>query len=246
MRFLCSDPANARKHDERNLEAIKGSLARFGQQKPIVIDSAGVVVAGNGTLEAARLLGWETIEAVETALHGPEAMAYAIADNRTAELAEWNDEALHAQLLSLGEFDQDLAAATGFNATDLSELLSDGSADDGDEYTRKIESPVYEPDGDCPSAEKLYDTSKHAALGKAIEQAEGVPDDVKLFLLHAAARHIVFDYQQIANFYAHASKEVQELMEQSALVIVDFDRAIEDGYVKLSNELSELFKGENA
>lgn len=60
---LAFDPSNARKHSVKNLDAIKGSLAKFGQQKPIVI-SNGVVVAGNGTLEAARSLGWESIRAV--------------------------------------------------------------------------------------------------------------------------------------------------------------------------------------
>src|SRR5690554_4033428 len=84
---LTADPANVRKHSTRNLEAIKASLKRFGQQKPIVVDGNGVVIAGNGTLEAARSLGWTHIEIVRTELTGSEAVAFAIADNRTAELA---------------------------------------------------------------------------------------------------------------------------------------------------------------
>jgi len=88
---LSSDPANARKHDEKNIAAIVGSLRRFGQQKPIVVDSSGVVRAGNGTLEAARQLGWTEIDCVETKLKGSDAIAYAIADNRTSELAEFGD-----------------------------------------------------------------------------------------------------------------------------------------------------------
>lgn len=54
---LLFDPANVRKHGERNLDAIKASLARFGQQKPIVVDGDGIVRAGNGTLIAAEQLG---------------------------------------------------------------------------------------------------------------------------------------------------------------------------------------------
>lgn len=46
---LVLDPANARSHDERNLAAIRDSLARFGQQKPIVVAADGTVLAGNGT-----------------------------------------------------------------------------------------------------------------------------------------------------------------------------------------------------
>ena len=85
------DPANARAHSERNVQAIADSLARFGQQKPhVVITSDGVVVAGNGTLEAARLLGWTQIACVTTDLEGGDVRGFAIADNRTAELAEWD------------------------------------------------------------------------------------------------------------------------------------------------------------
>ena len=83
---LHNDPANVRKHGEQNLAAIKASLARFGQQKPIVVNADGVVIAGNGTLMAARALNWRTVKAVRTNLAGSEATAFAIADNRTAEI----------------------------------------------------------------------------------------------------------------------------------------------------------------
>ena len=95
---LNADPANARKHPDRNLDAIKSSLARFGQQKPIVIDANNVVRAGNGTLAAAKALGWTHLNIVRTALPSVEATAFAIADNRTAELAEWDIEILAAAL----------------------------------------------------------------------------------------------------------------------------------------------------
>ena len=86
------DPANVRKHGEKNLAAIKSSLARFGQQKPIVVDANGVCRAGNGTLAAAKALGWKEVAIVRSPLAGAEATAYAIADNRTSELAEWDDD----------------------------------------------------------------------------------------------------------------------------------------------------------
>lgn len=98
---LVFDPVNARKHDSRNLEAIKGSLTRFGQQKPIVVDAKGVVLAGNGTLAAAKALGWTEIWVKQSDLDTVNASAYSLADNRTAELAEWDDEALHSQLAAL-------------------------------------------------------------------------------------------------------------------------------------------------
>ena len=64
---LTPDAENARLHDDRNLEAIKSSLERFGQQKPIVVDSTMSVVAGNGTLEAAKMLGWTKIRSATKA-----------------------------------------------------------------------------------------------------------------------------------------------------------------------------------
>jgi DNA modification methylase len=102
---LVSDPNNARKHDDKNLEAIKGSLTQFGQRKPIVIGAGNVVIAGNGTLAAAKSLGWSEIEVVRV----PEdwtpdqAKAFALADNRTAELATWDEQVLAAQVLELSE-----------------------------------------------------------------------------------------------------------------------------------------------
>jgi site-specific DNA-methyltransferase (adenine-specific) len=100
---LTPDPNNARQHDDKNLKAIMGSLKEFGQRKPIVITEAGTIVAGNGTLEAAKRLGWTDIEVVRVPSDWTDAQvkAFAIADNRTAELANWNQEVLTSQLLEL-------------------------------------------------------------------------------------------------------------------------------------------------
>jgi hypothetical protein len=95
---LKPDPLNNRVHTQRNLDAIKGSLERFGQQKPIVVDKDNLVVAGNGTMLAAKELGWEELDVQRTALGREEAIAYALADNRAAELAEWDSEGLRKQL----------------------------------------------------------------------------------------------------------------------------------------------------
>jgi ParB-like chromosome segregation protein Spo0J len=142
---LTYDPANARRHDQRNLEAIKGSLARFGQQKPIVVDGNNVVRAGNGTLEAARQLGWEEIDAVRSDLEGAEMTAFAIADNRTAELAEWNQEVLAATLQSLDDAEVPVADL-GFDSSDMAELLKAVEAGQGGGEV--VEDEVPEPPAD--------------------------------------------------------------------------------------------------
>ena len=120
---ISPDPANARTHDRRNLDAIAGSLRRWGQQKPIVISEAGVIVAGNGTWEAAKQIGWKRINAVKTKLEGSEAVAYGIADNRTAELAVWDDAVLgkHLEALQADESIDHLAA--GFSDEEIARLL---------------------------------------------------------------------------------------------------------------------------
>ena len=137
---LTFDPSNVRKHGEQNLATIKASLNRFGQQKPIVVDANGVVRAGNGTLMAAKALGWKEIAVVRSTLAGSEATAYAIADNRTAELAEWDDDALKQTLAALQIEDEDLAVATGFDAKEIDALLAP------DEVTEdEVPEPPVEP-----------------------------------------------------------------------------------------------------
>lgn len=108
---LSLDPTNARRHDAKNLAAIAGSLKLFGQRKPIVVTGANIVVAGNGTLEAAKSLGWEEIAIVRTPIDWtPEQVkAYALADNRTAELAEWDAKVLADQLVELDAVGWDVA-----------------------------------------------------------------------------------------------------------------------------------------
>jgi len=117
---LSPDPANVRKHGQRNMDAIKASLRRFGQQKPIVVDAKGIVLAGNGTLAAARELGWREIQIVRTELTGSQATAFGIADNRSAELAEW-DEKLADVLASLKAEDFPLEGI-GFDLDELEAL----------------------------------------------------------------------------------------------------------------------------
>ena len=117
------DPANLRRHPTRNLAAIVESLKRFGQQRPILVDAAGIVRAGNGTLMAAKQLGYKEIEIIRSELKGSEATAYAIADNRTAELAEWETDALAQTLSALQMEDEELFEATGFDAKELDAMV---------------------------------------------------------------------------------------------------------------------------
>jgi DNA modification methylase len=100
---LRPDSRNARKHGERNLATIRASLEQFGQRRAAVVRSDGTVLAGNGMLEAARSLGWSelSVTVVPDEWSDEEARAYALADNRTGELAEWDVAVLDEHLVEL-------------------------------------------------------------------------------------------------------------------------------------------------
>jgi hypothetical protein len=249
IEWLVFDPNNARKHSQKNLDAIKGSLTKFGQQKPIVVDQKNVIIAGNGTVAAAKDLGWKEIKAVRSTLEGFMQSAFAIADNRTAELAEWDFDVLKESLNSLDMEGFDISGI-GFTDADL-DFIGENSAvgengknsEGGVDYTTKIAAPIYEPKGPKPRIGDMFDLTKFQALQEEINNSK-LSEDEKEFLRYASARHIVFDYQSIAEYYAHSPAPVQDLMERSALVIIDFDKAIENGFVKMSKDLAEAY-GEN-
>jgi hypothetical protein len=120
----------------------------------------------------------------------------------------------------------------------------DDDGADTSKYTKKIDAPIYQPTGDCPPTAALYDAAKYTQLTAQIHQNNDLAPEVKEFLLLAATRHVRFDFEQIAEFYAHADPDTQQLMEESALVIIDFDKAISGGYVKLSQAMGKIYASE--
>lgn len=140
---ILPDPANVRKHSKENIDTIKASLLRFGQQKPIVIDGNGIVRAGNGTFEAAKSLEWNFIDVVVSELDKSELTAYAIADNRSAELAEWDHEALDQQLAAM---DEDLRniAFDGFEIEDNTGTDPEKEWQGMPEYEQSDKQPEYQ------------------------------------------------------------------------------------------------------
>jgi hypothetical protein len=107
-------------------------------------------------------------------------------------------------------------------------------------YSSKIEAPIYEPKNQKPHLLELIDKSKTQRLMREIE-ASGLSIEEKNFLIDAAQRHTVFNYEKIADYYSHSTKEMQHFMERSALVIIDFEKAIEYGYVKLCDEMRKQY-----
>lgn len=110
-------------------------------------------------------------------------------------------------------------------------------------YTTSAGSPLYVPKDRKPHILELRDNSKVQRLLQEIDASHVTPEE-KLFLASAAQRHAVFNYELIADYYAHASPEMQRLMEASALVIVDIDQAIERGYVTICDNIRSLYMEE--
>lgn len=110
MADIIVDPRNARGHDERNIKSIQGSLRRFGQVQPLVVNrTTRVIAAGNGRYVAAQRLGWTHIAVVYVDQDAQSHAGYALADNRTAELAEWIETLVLEEIAAIQTHERDLA-----------------------------------------------------------------------------------------------------------------------------------------
>lgn len=221
-----------------NVEAIAESLDANGQYAPIVALPDGTVLAGSHRLAAARSLGWTEMLVTTVEADEETARRILLADNRTSDLATYDDDVL-AGLLS--ELSGDLTG-TGYSVKEAQQLLAAIAGDTATiakQYTSDVHIPQYQIVGELPDVEDLYDPAKTEELVAEI-QASKLPDDLREFLLAAAQRHTVFNYRKIAEFYAHQNKNIQKLMEDSALVIIDFNDAMAKGYVKFVDRIEEL------
>jgi len=115
-----------------DIEAVAKSYKQFGQRKPIVATTDHVVIAGNHQLAAARQLGWDEIAVVITDDDELTAKAFALADNRTAELGSYDDDLL-ADLLSEVSSVPELMDSTGFTEDDLFDLIGFDEIDENEE-----------------------------------------------------------------------------------------------------------------
>jgi hypothetical protein len=156
---------------------------------------------------------------------------------------EWTEEQKNEFLIKdnvgFGEWDWD-SLANEWDAEKLDEWgLDVPIIKDIEQYSSKITSPIYEPKENKPLITELYDLKKYNELKDQINNSN-LSEDEKEFLIIASTRHIVFNYKNIAEYYAHSNKETQEHFENNALVIIDYKKAIELGFVKLYSTLENL------
>lgn len=141
--------------------------------------------------------------------------------------------------LNTGKFDIE---STGFTLHEVNNLVRKADNDPSDKYVRTLASPIYKIRGNKPTFKQMHDTTK-ADEARARIKDSGLDNATRRFLTEAAGRLVEFNFGNIAEFYAHADKKTQTLMEELALVIVDADRAIELGYLTLTKEIAGLVKG---
>lgn len=229
---LQPNPNNPRTIRKEKLDKLVDSLREFPEMleaRPIVCDPNMVVLGGNMRLKAAQLAGLEEVPVYVATWDEAQSNAFIIKDN-----------------VSFGEWDWD-QLANEWDEADLTSWGLDVPTESFKEpYTAKVESPVYEPTQEtAPEPRSLYTRTRYDKLMDDIAAAD-VPEDIRQFLELAATRHIEFRYADVAEYYAHATPEVQQLMEDSALVIIDFKSAIQNGFVSLADELVQSYLDEHA
>lgn len=238
----CADlnpaPYNPRKMDEKEANDLRESIRRFGLVEPIVVNKypgrENVVIGGHQRLRIVMEpeFSWKSVPVVYVSLPEDKERELNLRLNKNVGSWDWD---------LLAEFEVPLLLDVGFAKEDLAfhfDLDGDETKDD-EVYTSAVGVPQYEPTGERPKTSELFDRRKADELA-AEARAADVPDDVRDFLVAAAQRHVVFDYRKIAEAYAHADEATQRLFEKSALVIVDLDDAIRDGYVRFSKAVEAL------
>jgi len=231
---------NMNQHTDEQIDRLVKLIEYQGFRNPIIAQrGTNRIAGGHGRLLAAQKIGMEKVPVVFQEFESEEQFyAYVVSDNAIAKdsWASLDLGMINAELENLGpELDVDMLGLKDFVVEPI-EKFESGSGGDND-YTKKVEIPIYEPTGPCPELQELRDSAKTNSLVDKINRST-VDDEVKLFLIEAAQRHNCFNYEKVAEYYAHADKDVQELMEDSALVIIDFNKAIEDGFVKLTDNIA--------
>lgn len=224
-----SNPNNPRTITGENFKKLCKSIKEFPKMlelRPIIVDSDGLILGGNMRFRAITDLKLELkpewFREAES-LSPEEKRRFIVEDN--VGFGEWDWEVLSA------EYEKEELNDWGVD-------MEDDKRNDSF-YVRDVKAPTYEPKNEKPSLDDLVSSDKTLELVNKIN-ASKLPEPEKEFLKLAAQRHNVFNYSKIADYYAHAESEVKDLMEQSALIIIDYNKAVENGFVELIKSLKQV------
>lgn len=240
-------PKNPRKG---NIDKIMQSIEQNGFYSALVVQkSTGHVLVGNHRLKAARALGMTHVPVRIVDVNDHDALDIMLVDNKTSDDAEMDTAALEEILTAIAVRDgEEGLLGTGYGLDELADIVAENDAESpemleaaAEKYSQALPTPTYTPHGFKPDIKALMNTAKSEALIEEIMDS-GVDDAEKEYLIEAARRHTVFSYEDAAEYYCHASAEMQDLMEKSALVIIDIKKAMEYGFVEFHEAISSLFK----
>lgn len=226
---------NQKKHPETQVKNIATSIEKYGFVQPLVLSKDNEIIIGHGRFLAAQSIGMENVPCVYADnLSEDQIKELRIMDNKLNE-SDWDFELLKEELneLDFSDFNID------FDIPEDEDTEAASEEDEDNIYTTMTNIPQYEIKGEKPELSELLDNEKSNKLISEIEKSN-IDADVKEFLKAAAYRHNVFDYRKIAEYYAHADLETQKLMEKSALVIIDIQDAIANGYVEFKKGLEAI------
>ena len=238
--------ANNPRINKKAVEKVMKSIQAYGFKVTCVLDKNYLLITGHTRWEAAKRLKMKRIPCIIASdLNKAKADAFRIADNKVAEYSTWDMTKLKEELskIQLEDIDFDDMGFDNDFSIEKFGLLDMPEGSDGDEgeietekYSTKTNIPQYEIQGLNIKLSDCIDKQKYVELLKEIENST-VSDAQKKFLKLAATRHIRFIYKNIAEYYASTNSEMQRLMEHSALVIIDIDDAIRNGYARLTKEV---------
>ena len=238
---LRANPKNWRRHPPSQEAALRGILEDIGFADAVIAretDDGLELIDGHLRQE---VMGDQVVPVLIVDVTEEEADKMLLTYDPLAMMAHADQDQL-LQLLRDTQFESQAV-------NDMLEAVANGerlpmpdltAPVDGNAYTQTVDIPIYYPTGPQPAIEELTDRSTADELIGQIRQAE-LPAAIENFLLDAAERHVAFNFQRIANYYAHSSPDIQALMERSALVIVDYNQAIANGFVRLKEDIDAAF-----
>lgn len=256
---------NPRKITNERLKQLKENIIELGDLSGIVHDlNTDEIISGNQRSKVININKCE-IEIVkkydEPNEQGTVALGFVIFKNQRLNYRQvrWNEKQREKACITAnalgGEFDYEILKAEwkeesglldgwGLDVGAIFNVFCSGQEKAKKEgYSTKVESPIYEPIAENTLIEEMIDTTVYDKLVLNIKK-RNISEPTKTFLLLAATRHIVFNYSKIANFYANQDKEIQELMEESSLVIIDFNKAIELGFINFVEKINKEYEEE--
>lgn len=240
-------PKNPRYIRDTKFEALVESIRtspEFLDARPLIVypmeNGNYIVLCGNMRLRACRELNLSDVPCYVLLKNTPteKLREYTIKDNMSYGDIDWDSIANEWDMEELKEWDFDLPDWTAEETDDFPDgSKSDEAADNN--YSRKIEAPTYEPTGEEPAIVDCVDTETVERLLAEIDRSK-VSEEQKTMLRICAYRHARINFENMAEYYAHQGEEMQSLMESNALVVIDYDKALQNGFVEMTKRLLEL------